>query len=311
MGEMHKVSTYNAKVEIEKVAVLFGGNSAEREISLQSGQAVLEALHHEGVKAEAIDATGGFLSKLEGFSHVFIALHGRGGEDGTLQGALEILNIPYTGSGVLASALAMDKVRCKQLWQGLNLPTPSFSVIENEGYMHLLEGIDSFPVMVKPAREGSSVGMSRVECAEDLHAAVKLALKYDVVLIEQYITGEEYTVAIVGDEVLPAILLETSRDFYDYTAKYQADDTVYTCPCGLSESDENKLKKIAQDAFRSVGGNGWGRIDFMRDKDGQFYLLEVNTVPGMTSHSLVPMAAKEAGLSFSQLVMKILELSKK
>ena len=177
MSGMFKVGTYKAKAEIEKVAVLFGGNSAEREISLQSGQAVLEALRHEGVKAEAIDATGEFLSKLEGFSHVFIALHGRGGEDGTLQGALEILNIPYTGSGVLASALAMDKVRCKQLWQGIKLPTPSFSVIENESQMFLLEDVDNFPVMVKPAREGSSVGMSRVECAEDLHAAVKLALK--------------------------------------------------------------------------------------------------------------------------------------
>ena len=303
------MSSLKNRTEIGKVAVLLGGSSAEREVSLKSGQAVLAALRSEGVNAEAIDATGNFLPRIDGFSRVFIALHGRGGEDGTLQGALEILGIPYTGSGVLASALAMDKVRCKQLWQGLGLPTPEFSIIENESQLFLLDGIDSFPVMVKPAREGSSVGMSRVESAGDLLAAVKLALQYDVVLIEQYITGEEYTVAIVGEDVLPAILLETPRNFYDYVAKYQAEDTVYKCPCGLSDSDEKQLQKIAQDAFRSVGGKGWGRMDFMRDKDGQFYLLEVNTVPGMTNHSLLPMAAKEAGLSFNKLVLKILESS--
>ncbi len=292
-----------------KVAVLYGGNSAERDISLQSGHAVLKALLEEGVDAEGLDPKDEFLSKLRKFDRVFIALHGRGGEDGTMQGLLEILKIPYTGSGVLASALAMDKVRCKQLWMGANLSTPDFWVIENASQLSVIETIKKFPVMVKPAREGSSVGISKADNADELVEAVKLALQYDLALIEQYIEGSEYTVAILGDAVLPPIRLDTPRTFYDYQAKYCSDDTSYICPCGLSEQDELQLKDLALQAFKSVGASGWGRVDVMRDAKGRFYLLELNTVPGMTSHSLVPMAAKQYGLSFNQLVLAIVNLS--
>ena len=291
------------------VAVLYGGESAEREISLQSGQAILSALQAKGVSAQGLDCSGDYLPELEGYDRVFIALHGRGGEDGTLQGALEVLGIPYTGSGVLASALAMDKVRCKFLWEGMGLPTPPFMVVQNTEQLSKTVAVEGFPVMVKPAREGSSVGMSKVNTAGELNEAVSLALQYDAALIEQYIEGEEYTVAILGDTVLPPVRLETPRDFYDYEAKYHATDTQYKCPCGLNAEDENTLKTLAHDAYKSLGTFGWGRIDVMRDAAGRFYLLEVNTVPGMTSHSLVPMAAKQGGISFNELVVTILESS--
>ena len=291
------------------VAVLYGGESAEREISLQSGQAILDALQAKGVTAQGLDCSGDYLPKLEGYDRAFIALHGRGGEDGTLQGALEVLGIPYTGSGVLASALAMDKVRCKYLWEGVGLPTPPFTVVKNTEQLYKTAAVEGFPVMVKPAREGSSVGMSKVDTAGELNEAVSLALQYDAALIEQYIEGEEYTVAILGDTVLPPVRLETPRDFYDYDAKYHATDTQYKCPCGLSAEDENTLKTLAHDAYKSLEAFGWGRVDVMRDAAGEFYLLEVNTVPGMTSHSLVPMAAKQGGVSFDDLVVIILESS--
>lgn len=292
-----------------KVAVLYGGKSAERDISLESGQAVLQALLAEGVDAVGLDARDDIVARLQAFDRVFIALHGRGGEDGSMQGLLEVLGIPYTGSGVMASALSMDKVRCKYLWLGENLSTPNFMVIENTRQLSSLEKITKFPVMVKPAREGSSVGISKVENAKDLEAAVRLALQYDVALIEEYIQGSEYTVAILGDTVLPPIRLDTPRSFYDYQAKYLSDETTYTCPCGLAPEDEQHLKDLAFAAFKSVGASGWGRVDVMRDKTGAFYLLEINTVPGMTSHSLVPMAAKHHGLSFNQLVLAILQSS--
>ena len=298
-----------APEEFGKVAVLYGGESAEREISLQSGKAVLSALQNEGVVAEGVDCSGKYLSKLGGFERVFIALHGRGGEDGTLQGALEILGIPYTGSGVLASALAMDKARSKFLWKGMGLPTPSFVLVKNTQQLSKLKEVKDFPVMVKPAREGSSVGMSKVNIESDLKEAVLLALQFDAALIEQYVEGEEYTVAILGETVLPPVRLETPRDFYDYEAKYHAHDTEYKCPCGLSSEDEETLKILAYDAYKSLDVSGWGRVDIMRDGSGQFYLLEVNTVPGMTSHSLVPMAAKQDGISFGKLTMKILQSS--
>jgi D-alanine-D-alanine ligase len=292
-----------------KVAVLYGGDSAERDISLQSGEAVLRALKEESIAAEGIDCRGNFLPKLAGFDRVFIALHGRGGEDGTLQGALEVIGIPYTGSGVLASALAMDKVLCKQLWEGVRLPTPEFVVVKEKAQLSKLEELERFPVMVKPAREGSSVGMSKVDTANDLNQAVSLALQYDAALVERYIQGEEYTVAILNDKVLPPVRLKTPRDFYDYEAKYQSQDTEYKCPCGLGSEDEEALKTLAYEAYKSVSASGWGRVDVMRDAAGKFYLLEINTVPGMTSHSLVPMAAKQGGISFNQLVMEILASS--
>ena len=292
-----------------KVAVLYGGDSAERDISLQSGEAVLHALKEEGVAAAGIDCSGNFLQKLEGFDRVFIALHGRGGEDGTLQGALEVLGIPYTGSGVLASALAMDKVLCKQLWEGVRLATPGFLVVKGGEQLTKLNEVENFPVMVKPAREGSSVGMSKVDATGDLKQAVSLALQYDIALVERYIQGEEYTVAILGNKVLPPVRLKTPRDFYDYEAKYQSQDTEYKCPCGLGPEEEAALKTLAYEAYKSVSASGWGRVDVMRDTAGKFYLLEINTVPGMTNHSLVPMAAKQGGISFNQLVMEILESS--
>lgn len=301
--EQSKINTFG------KVAVLYGGTSAERDISLQSGQAVLQALLETGIDAVALDARDDIVANLKNVDRVFIALHGRGGEDGSMQGLLEVLGLPYTGSGVMASALSMDKVRCKYLWLGEKLPTPGFMVIESAHQLASLEKIKKFPVMVKPAREGSSVGISKVDNAKDLESAVRLALQYDVALVEEYIQGSEYTVAILGDTVLPPIRLDTPRSFYDFQAKYLSDETRYTCPCGLNPPDEQRLKDLAFAAFKSVGASGWGRVDVMRDKNGMFYLLEINTVPGMTSHSLVPMAAKHHGLTFNQLVIAILQSS--
>jgi D-alanine-D-alanine ligase len=293
------------------VAVLMGGNSAEREISLQSGNAVLEALQQQGIDAVALDtADQDWLLRIQNnHAHSFVALHGVGGEDGTIQGALEMLGISYTGSGVMSSALAMDKLRTKQLWQGIGLPTPNFAVLSEESdFAGLMEQWGE--AIVKPSHEGSSIGMSRASGAEGLRQAYVTAKQYDrSVLAEQWITGAEYTVAILGDKALPAICLETDHSFYDYDAKYLADDTRYICPCGLSAEKEKLLQQLALLAFDSLGCKGWGRVDFMQNQQGEFLLLEVNTVPGMTSHSLVPMAAKAMGLEFSELVVEILRLS--
>ena len=293
-----------------RVGLLYGGVSSEREISLMSGKAVHQALINLGVDVVAIDAQDDLLQSLP--SHkldlVFIALHGPGGEDGTLQGAFEYLGLPYTGSGVLASALAMDKLRCKQMWQGMGLPTADFAVLnQNSDWAAIMQSLGG-KAMVKPASEGSSIGMSRAESPEELQQAWVAAVEFGTeVIAEPLMEGEEYTVAILGDWVLPSIRIESSAVFYDYQAKYFSDETQYFCPAGLSEAREAELRKLSMDAFNSVGCAGWGRVDVMVDQSGQFQLLEVNTVPGMTSHSLVPMAAKAASLNFDQLVLAILE----
>ena len=295
-----------------RVAVLCGGNSSEREVSLNSGAEVFAALQRSGVQVEMIDTAEISLSRIEQmhFDRVFIALHGPGGEDGTLQGALEMLGIPYTGSGVLSSALAMDKLRTKQLWRGIGLPTAAFSLLHaDSNWAQELENLGG-KVMVKPAKEGSSIGMRIAASAEELQAAWEQANSYDSeVIAEQWLSGEEFTVAILGDQVLPPIKLQTDNAFYDYQAKYQSSDTRYICPCGLDASREEQLKELAMQAFTSVGCSGWGRVDVMMDETQQFQLLEVNSVPGMTDHSLVPMAARAAGYSFEQLVVAILETS--
>jgi D-alanine-D-alanine ligase len=301
----------NDAARFGKVAVLYGGTSAEREVSLKSGRAVLEALQKRGVDAHGIDVVdGSILETLRtgGYARAFIVLHGRGGEDGVIQGALETIGLPYTGSGVLGSALGMDKVRTKQIWQAAGLPTPKFLVLEGEADLARVESGLGFPVMIKPAHEGSSIGMSKVERAADLSAAWRAAMQYDrAVLAEAWITGREYTASILGTQALPLIRLETPRAFYDYEAKYRADDTRYHCPCGLPEAEEQTLRELALRAFRAVAAHGWGRVDFMCDGDGKPYLIEVNTVPGMTDHSLVPMAARAAGIDFEALVWRILE----
>lgn len=296
-----------------KVAVLYGGTSAEREVSLKSGNAVLEALQRGGVDAQGIDVVdAAILEQLRtgGFARAFIVLHGRGGEDGVIQGALETIGLPYTGSGVLGSALGMDKVRTKQIWQAAGLPTPKFLVLESAADLGRVAAELGFPVMIKPAHEGSSIGMSKVERVEDLPAAWQAAMHYDrAVLAEAWITGAEYTASMLGEQALPLIRLETPHAFYDYEAKYRASDTRYHCPCGLTEQQELQFRSLAQRAFRSVAASGWGRVDFMCDRSGQPYLIEVNTVPGMTDHSLVPMAARAAGIDFEALVLRILEVS--
>lgn len=306
--------------EFGKVAVLFGGTSAEREVSLRSGKAVLEALINAGVDAHGIDAVGDFLlhMKSQGFTRVWNALHGRGGEDGQLQGALSLLNIPCTGSGAAASALSMDKMRSKQLWMGIQLSTPAFAMVSAEMVADEAKARALFarlgPVLfVKPSNEGSSVGMAKVATVESLRTAVNEAMKYDSsVIVEQFISGPEYTVSLLNDEVLPSISMSTPREFYDYQAKYHSDTTIYRCPSGLSEQDEASIGKLARWAFDSLGCKGWGRVDVMRDATtGTFYVLEVNTVPGMTQTSLVPKAAKQAGISFEELCLRILMSSVK
>ncbi|MCP1726108.1 D-alanine-D-alanine ligase [Natronospira proteinivora] len=292
-----------------RVAVLFGGDSAERAISLKSGGAVLRALREAGVNAEALDpAEEGLVRLMAGkFDRAFIVLHGRGGEDGTIQGALESMGIPYTGSGVLGSALAMDKLRSKRLWQGEGLPTPPFALARDEVELEAAMAAVGFPMVVKPSREGSSIGMSLVHDAEALKIAWREAAALDdQVLLERYVQGGEYTAGILGDWVLPMIRLQTPHAFYDYAAKYESDTTEYHCPCGLSEAREAELAALCRRAFASVDGNHWGRVDFMLDADDQPWLLEVNTVPGMTDHSLVPMAAQVAGMDFPSLVVRIL-----
>jgi D-alanine-D-alanine ligase len=295
-----------------KVAVLMGGWSAEREISLLSGKAVLKALLDQGVDAHAVDVTHEIARVLleDKFDRAFIVLHGRGGEDGSMQGLLETMAVPYTGSAVLGSALAMDKLRTKQIWHASGLPTPEYVVLESEDDCTQALKTLGLPMIIKPVLEGSSIGMSKVEKAEELVPAWRLATACQgEVIAERWITGKEYTAAIMGERVLPMIRLVTPHKFYDYAAKYTANDTQYLCPCGLDEKMEQEFAGLVLKAFRTVGANGWGRVDFMVDENGQAWLIEVNTVPGMTDHSLVPMAAKQAGISFEQLVMRILQAS--
>lgn len=294
-----------------KVAVLLGGNSAEREVSLNSGGAILNALISNGVDAIAFDPKERELAELKtlGIDRVFIALHGRGGEDGTIQGALEFMGLPYTGSGVLGSALAMDKVRCKQLFVASNLPTAKFTTVKKGESFSIESIINEFgAVMVKPSHEGSSIGMAKASSTEELTSALDNAFQFDdEVLLEQWITGTEYTVSMLNNQPLSVIEMKTPRGFYDYEAKYKSSTTSYHCPADLSDADTEYLQKIATQAFRLVGAKDWGRVDAMRDQNGQFYLLEVNTVPGMTEKSLVPMAAKHSGRDFVQLVLEILD----
>lgn len=300
-------------VEAGRVALLYGGISAEREVSLKSGAQVLAAMRRRGIDVTAIDAGPDSLApalrQVEdgGFDRVFNVLHGRGGEDGVIQGALDALGIPYTGSGVLGSALGMDKVRCKQIWAALGLPTPEYVVVTAEAECAGVVERLGTPLFVKPALEGSSIGTSRVDSADQLVAAWAEAAKHDSpVLVERCIVGGEYTGAILGAEPLPLIKLEAAGAFYDYEAKYLSDQTRYLCPCGLSEDRERALQQLCAQAFRAVGAAGWGRVDFMLDAVGDPWLLEVNTVPGMTDHSLVPMAARQAGIDFDELVVRIL-----
>lgn len=292
-----------------KVAVLMGGWSAERQVSLKSGQAVLTALLASGVDAHGIDVDRNIFQVLSAgnFDRVFNILHGRGGEDGVIQGMLDVLQIPYTGSGVLGSALAMDKLRTKQLWKGMGLPTPDYQILNNKQDCQQAVERLGLPLMVKPVLEGSSIGMSKVHSDKDIVQAWQTASQcVGTVIAEKFITGNEYTAAILGTEVLPMIRLETPRDFYDYKAKYDDNSTRYHCPCGLDAEFEKQLAGIMLDAFQGVSAQGWGRVDFMLDAQQQPWLIEVNTVPGMTDHSLVPMAAKQAGISFETLVMQIL-----
>lgn len=292
-----------------KVAVLFGGTSAEREISLISGNAVLAALKNQGVDAVGIDVGAGIIPQLETMApdRVFIALHGPGGEDGTLQGALEFLGLPYTGSGVLASALAMDKFRTKLLWKGMGIATAPFAVLSADSdWQQMLASLGGC-AMVKPSREGSSIGMAKASTPAELEAAWREADRHGGgVLAEAWLSGDEYTIAILNGRALPVIKLETDQGFYDYEAKYLRDDTRYLCPCGLSPEREQALQALCVDAFNGLGCRGWGRVDAMVDSQGNFQLLEVNTVPGMTTHSLVPMAAKAVGMNFEDLVITIL-----
>jgi len=295
-----------------RVAVLMGGSAAERPVSLKSGAAVYDALKRKGVNAVAIDVTGSPIEALAGqkFDRVFNIIHGRGGEDGVLQAVLEVLGIAYTGSGVMASALTMDKLRTKLCWQGYGLATPRWYVLKS------VDDIDScieklgFPVIVKPAQEGSSIGMSKAVNREELIKALVLASEFRCdVYAEAWVTGKEYTVAILNGKALPIIRLQTPNAFYDYEAKYQANTTQYHCPCGLTEDQEKQLGDLAVKAGEVVGIKGWARVDVFVDDSGQYQLIEINTVPGMTDHSLVPMAAKQAGIDFEELVWRILETS--
>ncbi|HEY5994438.1 MAG TPA: D-alanine--D-alanine ligase [Gallionellaceae bacterium] len=292
-----------------KVAVLFGGSSAEREVSLKSGKAVLAALQKSGVDAHAFDPAVQDLQALrdEGYDRAFVILHGRGGEDGTVQGALELMGIPYTGSGVLASALSMDKYRTKLVWKAAGIPVADFELLTADSDWDAVVQRLGLPLFVKPANEGSSVGISKVKSAAELRAAYALAAKYDsLVLVEKFIKGAEVQFPIVADKVLPSIRIETPHEFYDYDAKYLADDTRYTCP-GLAQETEARLADIVMRSFRVLGCRGWARVDLIIDESGQPYFLEMNTLPGMTDHSLVPMGARQAGMSFEQLVLSILE----
>ncbi len=296
-----------------KVAVLLGGYSAEREISLRSGRAVLDALLRRGVQAEAVDAVDDVIGRLcgGGYQRVFNILHGRGGEDGVMQGVLEVMGMPYTGSGVLASALAMDKPLSKDVWRAHGLPTPAYRLVgDDEEQLRAAAQALGYPLILKPACEGSSLGMSKVDDERQLLQAWRQARQYDArVMLERWVSGEEYTAAILGELELPLIRLETPHSFYDYQAKYEASSTRYHCPCGLPPARERALQQLARRAFELLGARHWGRVDLMLDTDGQPWLIEINTLPGMTDHSLVPMAARQAGLDFDELVWRILALT--
>ncbi len=305
----HQVSSAE---DFGRVAVLQGGTSAEREISLMTGAAVTAALVRRGVAAIAVDPADGALHELLAghFDRVWIALHGGGGEDGTVQGALTTLGLPYTGSGVLGCALAMDKYRSKLVLEAAGLPTPKWMMLDSPARLDEVADVLGLPVVVKPASEGSSVGMSKVELATELEAAWQSARQHDQnVLVERWISGGEYTAAVVQGQVLPMIRIETPRSFYDYEAKYFSDSTQYFCPSGLAPEREAEFADMCAAAFSALGCSGWGRVDFLLDQYGKPYILELNTVPGMTDHSLVPMAARQAGIDFEELVWRILETS--
>ncbi|MGH1461369.1 MAG: D-alanine--D-alanine ligase [Neptuniibacter sp.] len=300
--------------KLGRVAVIYGGNSSERPVSLKSGAAVLNALNQAGVDAFGIDLYGeknnlSPVSQLENekFDRAFLILHGPGGEDGTLQGLLEMIGKPYTGSGVAASAIGMDKLRTKQLWIGAGIPTPTFALLDGNVELDQVAEKLGFPMIVKPAHEGSSIGMSKVSNLEQLKQALATAGKYDrCVIAERWMSGDEYTVAVLNGRALPAIKLVTDHEFYDFNAKYLSTNTQYQFETGLSENKLNELKALAEIAFSSLGCKGWGRVDVMQDENGEFQLLEINTAPGMTDHSLVPMSAAEAGIPFERLVVEIL-----
>lgn len=297
-------------IDFGKVAVLFGGTSAEREVSLNSGSRVLAALQGQGIDAHAFDPAEQALDALKGYDRAFIALHGRHGEDGTIQGALEVMHIPYTGSGVLASALAMDKFRTKMLWRAAGLTIPDYAILSADSDFADIEEELGLPLFVKPAREGSSIGVTKIKTHDSLYLAYAEAARHDpLVIAEKGVMGGEYTCGILGDQALPIIKIEPATDWYDYEAKYNRDDTRYLCPCGLSEEKEKEIRKASLEAFRILGGRGWGRVDFLMDEEGNYYFLEVNTAPGMTDHSLVPMAARVAGMDYPTLVRRVLELA--
>ena len=295
-----------------KIAVLFGGRSAEREISLMSGGNVLKAMQQSGLDAHAFDPAEReiFELKCDGFARVFIALHGRYGEDGTVQGALELMGIPYTGSGVMASALAMDKVRTKMVWTAAGIPTPRFEVVDAGSDWAGVAQHLGLPLIVKPAHEGSTIGLTKVTAASQLPQAYALAALHDAfVMAEEFIAGEELTAGFLGDQVLPLIRIEAPQGNYDYQNKYFSDETKYHCPCGLPEAEELRIRALVMKSAQALGCAGWGRADLIRRADGSVQFLEMNTSPGMTGHSLVPMAARQAGLSFNDLVLRILELA--
>ncbi|MGD1825291.1 D-alanine--D-alanine ligase B [Chromobacterium violaceum] len=293
-----------------KVAVLMGGSSSEREVSLMSGTGVLSALRSKGVDAHGFDPSEKPLSALkeEGFDCVFNILHGPFGEDGTLQGALEALGMPYTGCGVMASAIAMDKWRTKLLWKGAGLPIPAFELLDENSDFDAIERQLGLPIFVKPSTEGSSIGVTKVKQPGELRAAFEEARKYDkVVIAEQFIGGGEYTCAVIGETAYPTIKIEPATEYYDYQAKYFRDDTVYRCPSGLAPEVEARARELALKAFKVLGCRGWSRVDFLMDEAGEIYLLEANTSPGMTSHSLVPMAARAEGIAYEDLCLKVLD----
>jgi len=300
----------------EKIAVLLGGTSAEREVSLNSGNAVLVALRKQGYDAHPIDPKTFPVATLkeQGFDRVFNILHGRGGEDGTMQGLLEQIGLPYTGCGGMAAALTMGKMRTKMLWKAFGLPVAEMEIVTTENRINLnpmaVVKKLGLPLMVKPSLEGSSVGLTKVKAVEELESAVDFALKFDrIVLIEEWLAGDEFTVPVLDGEVLPSIKIVPEGEFYDYDAKYISDNTQYFCPAGLTEEREQELRRLVKQAYDVVGCRGWSRIDVMADAEGKFRLVEVNTNPGMTSHSLFPKSAATVGYSFEQLVEKILELS--
>ena len=295
-----------------KIAVLFGGRSAEREVSLMSGSNVLKALQQAGLDAHAFDPAEReiFELKRDGFNRVFIALHGRYGEDGTVQGALELMGIPYTGSGVMASALAMDKVRTKMVWTTAGIPTPRFEVVDGGSDWAGVAKRLGLPLIIKPAREGSTIGLTKVTASAQLPGAYALASRHDpFVMAEEFIAGEELTAGFLGDQALPLIRIEAPQGNYDYQNKYFSDETKYHCPCGLPEAEELRIRAMVMKSAQALGCAGWGRADLIRRADGSVQFLEMNTSPGMTGHSLVPMAARQAGLSFDDLVLRILGMA--